>query len=121
MMSMLEHNNVACVSHLRFGATRILNEFMNGHFIVQRSLHKFSLIWKHQSHEQSNEILQSNGGISDLYDNPDAIALHMLSAPDSACNFDEFENICASRDQSTAHHEEAPSLQIKFTEYVFAE
>ena len=86
---------------------------MNGHFVIQRSLHKFPLIWKDQSHEQSNKNLQSNVGISDLY-TPDARTLHMLSAPDSARIVDEFENILASRDQSTAHHEEAPSLKIKF-------
>ena len=50
----------------------------------------------------------------DLYNNPDEMALHMLSAPDSACIVDDFENILASRDRSTAHHEDAPSLQIKF-------
>ena len=74
----------------------IFKECMNGHFVVQRSLHKFSLIGKDQSHEQNNKILQCNGGISDLYDNPDAMTLHVLSAPDSARIVDEFENSRAS-------------------------
>lgn len=76
-------------------------------FVVQCSAHKFSLMGKDQSHEQTDKTLQANGGISHLYDNPDAMALHMLSAPESAHIISEFEDVLSSRDQSTAHHEEA--------------
>ena len=41
-----------------------------------------------------------------------------MSAPDSASIVEKFENILAGRDQSTGHHEEAPSLLIKFLEDV---
>ncbi len=81
---------------------------------MQRSAHKFSLIAKDQSHEQTNKTLQTNGGISDLYANPDAMVLHMLSAPDSGCVVKEFEELLASQNQSTTHLQEAQPLQIRF-------
>ena len=182
VMSMLKHNTLACLSHLRFGATSsvmmnriylstgryslilkcycvgiyvralrdgdfllhvqvsdelvdwlhafiqenyarsmsvyvkdmvqlkdchpdIFKEFMNGHFVVQRSLHKFSLIGKDQSHGQSNKILQSNGGISDLYGSTCCMLMIQHT---------EFENILSSIHQSTARHVETPSLHINF-------
>ena len=40
----------------------VYEEFMKGNFVIQRSHHKFSLIAKDQSHEQSNKKLQSGGG-----------------------------------------------------------
>ncbi len=81
----------------------IYREFTKGNFVVQQS-----------THEQTNKILKANGGISDLYDNHVARALHMLSAPDSARVVKEFEDLQTSQTQSTTHHEEAQPLQIRF-------
>ncbi len=39
----------------------LYTEYLKGHFVVQKSAHKFSLIAKDQSHEQSNKILQWRG------------------------------------------------------------
>ena len=64
---------------------KVYEEFMKGNFVVQRSPHKFSLMGKDQSHEHSNKLLQqSGGGIADLYDKADSMALYMLSAPETA-------------------------------------
>ena len=54
-------------------------EFLKGNFVVQKSLHKFSLIGKDQSHEQSNKSLHAHGGAVGLYDNPEALTLFMLT------------------------------------------
>ena len=40
-------------------------EFMKGNFVVQKSRRQFSLMAKEQAHEQSNKILQTNGGAAE--------------------------------------------------------
>ena len=92
----------------------LLREFRSGNFVVQRSEHKFSCMGKDQSHEQSNKKLQSAGGLSDLYDEPDTLALYMLSTPDMLRIIEEFELVLNTESKSTKHHEEAHSLQVKF-------
>ena len=41
--------------------------YIKGNFVVQMSDHKFSLIRKEQSHEQSNKNLQADRGAVGLY------------------------------------------------------
>ena len=53
-------------------------EFIKGNFVFQKSSHKFSLIGKDQSHEQSNKTLQAHGGAEGLYAYPEALTLFML-------------------------------------------
>ena len=48
---------------------------MKGHFVVQKSRRQFSLMAKDQSHEQSNMILQTNGGAAGLYEIHEALML----------------------------------------------
>ena len=55
--------------------------FLKGNFVVQKSPHKFSLIGKDQSHEQSNKSLQSHGGAVVLYEIPETLRLFMLADP----------------------------------------
>ena len=57
-------------------------EFIKGNFVVQKSPHKFSLMGKDQSHEQSNKNLQAHGGAVGLYENPEALTLFMIAGPD---------------------------------------
>ena len=93
----------------------IYEEFMKGNFVVQRSHHKFSLMAKDQSHEHSNRKLQAGaGGLSDMYDDTDAITLYMLAGPESVRLIDEFETVQNKHDSSVAHHEESPALQKRF-------
>ena len=53
--------------------TEVHAEFMTGHFVVQKSRRKFSLMFKDQAHEQSNKILQTKGGAAGLYENHEAL------------------------------------------------
>ena len=50
-------------------------KFLKGNVVVQKSPHKFSLIGKDQSHEQSNKSLQSHGGAVVLYEIPETLTL----------------------------------------------
>ena len=98
----------------------IYAEFLKGNFVIQKSSHKFSHIGKDQSHEQSNKSLQAHGGAAGLYENPEALTLFMLAGPDCARCVDEFDAVLDTPSLSTAHHEEAHSLQIKFRKDVLS-
>ena len=93
-------------------------EFLKGNVVVQKSLHKFSFIGKDQSHGQSNKSLQAHGGAVGLYDNPEALTLFMLTGSDSSRCVAEFEYLTPNL--STAHHEEANSLHVKYRKDVLA-
>jgi hypothetical protein len=95
-------------------------EFLKGNFVVQRSPHKFSLIGKDQSHEQSNKNLQAHGGAVGLYENPDALALFMLAGPDCCRCIEEFEAVLDTASSRTAHHEEASALQTQYKKDVLS-
>ncbi len=49
-----------------------------------------------------------------MYDDADAIALYMLAGPESVRLIDQFESVQTMCNQSSAHHEESPSLQRRF-------
>ena len=93
-------------------------EFLRGNF--QKSPHKFSLIGKDQSHEQSNKSLQAHGGAAGLYESPEALTLFMLAGPHCSRTIEEFEAMLITTNSSTAHHEETHSLQVKFRKDVLA-
>ena len=96
-------------------------EFLKGNFVVEKSLHKFSLIGKDQSHEQSNKSLQAHGRVVGLYENPEALTLlYRLTGPDSSRCVEEFKSLVVTHNLSTAHHEEAHSLQVKYRKDVLA-
>ena len=61
--------------------TDIHAKFLKGNCVVQKSPHKFSLIGKVQSHEQSNKSLQSHNGAVVLYEIPETLTLFMLAGP----------------------------------------
>ena len=91
----------------------VYEEYLKGNFIVQKCCRKFSIIAKDQSHEK-NEVLQGNGGASDLYDVTEAIVLYMLADPDCVRMIEEFESVNKLPMESTGHNEEAHSLQCRF-------
>ncbi|KAL8582187.1 hypothetical protein ACOMHN_004106 [Nucella lapillus] len=95
-------------------------EFLKGNFVVQRSPHKFSLIGKDQSHEQSNKNLQAHGGAVGLYENAEALTLFMLAGPDCSRCIEEFEAVLDTASSHTAHHEEASAMQTKYKKDVLS-
>ena len=89
-------------------------KFLKGNFVVQTSPHKFSLIGKDQSHEQSNKSLHSHGGAVTvvLYDIPETLTLFMLAGPDCSRCVEECEVVPDTPRSNTVHHEEAHSLHV---------
>ena len=94
--------------------------FLKGNFVVQKSPHKFSLIGKDQSHEQSNKSLQSHGGAVVLYEIPETLRLFMLAGPDCSRCVEEFEVVLETPRSSTIHHEEGHSLHVRYRKDVLS-
>ena len=95
-------------------------KFLKGNFVVQKSPHKFSLIGKDQSHEQSNKSIQSHGGAVGLYEIPETLTLFMLAGPYCSRCVEEFEVVLDTPRSSTVHHEEAHSLQVRYRKDVLS-
>ena len=90
-------------------------EFVKGNCIVQESSHKFRLIGKDQSHEQSNRSLQVHGGAAGLEENLEVLTLFMLAGPDCSHCIEEFETVLDTPSSiTTAHHERAHWMQVKY-------
>ena len=124
----MEHTNYARwlpvhvrdMVQLRERHPEVYEEFLKGNFVVQRTSHKFSLIGKDQSHEQSNKKLQAHGGAVGLYDNPEALTLFMLAGPECSRCVAEFETVLGTERSSVAHHEEGKTFQNKFKKDVLS-
>ncbi|MES9881863.1 MAG: hypothetical protein ABW185_13375 [Sedimenticola sp.] len=98
----------------------IHKEFMKGNFVVQKSRKKFSLIPKDHSHEQTTKVMKSDGGISNIYDNPDTLDDHILALPEKLRAIAEFEEAAktVSALPDLGHHEESESIQKQFAKDV---
>lgn len=94
----------------------VYEEFMKGNFVIQKSRKKFSLISKDHIHEQTTKVMKSDGGISNIYDNPDTMVDHILALPEKLRAIAEFEE--AAEIMSTlpdlGHHQESYNLQLCF-------
>lgn len=77
------------MSKLATAHPAIYEEFMKGHFVVQKSNKFFSAMEMDQAHEQQNELIKGVGGVIGLTENP---ALHrwMVSGPEIARIVSEF-------------------------------
>ncbi|MES9882214.1 MAG: hypothetical protein ABW185_15180 [Sedimenticola sp.] len=97
----------------------VYNEFMKGNFVVQRSEHKFSLIAKDQSHEQTNKVIKGHGGATGLFDDPSSLMNLMLSGPEMSRAIEQFEiSAFPTHVSSKSHHEEAHTYQVSFAKDV---
>jgi len=111
--------DMVALSHLH---PEMYQEFMKGHFTVQKTKHAFSKIAIDQAHEQNNVVVKNDGGVIGLSEFPCALQRWMVSGPEMARLVNEFE---ASIDRSQApvdirHHEERPGVQRAFLRDVSA-
>ena len=51
----------------------VWNLFLKGHFVTQKTLHKFSMMAHDQIHEQLNAIVKGDGGIIGITENESAM------------------------------------------------
>jgi hypothetical protein len=94
----------------------VYDEFMKGHFVVQRSEKLFSAMGLDQAHEQQNELIKGVGGVIGLTENPSALHRWMVSGPEIARLVSDFEcNFQGPvKDNDTHHHEQNTATQTQF-------
>eukprot|EP00734_Pompholyxophrys_sp_LG126_P000121 Pompholyxophrys_sp_v1_NODE_11_length_5290_cov_18.520778.p3 type:complete len:214 gc:universal NODE_11_length_5290_cov_18.520778:2516-3157(+) len=99
----------------------ILQEFLDGNFVVSKTTAKFSAIAIDHCHEQENATFKGDGGAVGLTENPMAFRCWLLSVPDLVRVISEFERCFVGNleeFESTEHHEHGKAYQIKFHEQV---
>ena len=63
----------------------IFEEFKeNGHWVVSKTMNRFSAMPIDQCHEQNNEVVKGSGGAVGLTENPSAFQKWMLAGPEQA-------------------------------------
>ena len=91
----------------------MLKQFLKGHFVVQKSNRRFSMMALDQNHEQQNQIIKAEGGTVGVMENPAALTRWMIAGPEVARVVTEFEeNVQPSIDNVNAdHHHQKKSNQ----------
>ncbi len=101
------------LSHLH---PQIYEEFLKGHFTVQKTNHSFSKSAIDQAHEQNNAVVKDDGGAVGLTESPAALQRWMVIGPEMARLVNEFE-ASINRAQTSVdfrHHEQRPGVQKAF-------
>ena len=89
-----------------------------GNFVVQRSVHTFSCMALHQSHEQSNKCIKGDGGVVGLTEDPAALRRWILARPEISRVVAEFEESMSDDNIVTRHHEQNIHYQTAFAKDV---
>ncbi len=89
-------------------------QFLAGHFVVQTSRSKFSMIAKDQSHEQCNKTLKSDGGPSGLLGVHESQTINELLSIEVLRIVSEFEHVLQSASEDISHGEESKQFQQRF-------
>ena len=95
----------------------VWNEFLKGHFVSQKTLHKFSMMAHDQIHEQLNALVKGDGRIIGITENESAMQHWMISGPDMARIVTEV-SVKQLKDPASNHHELTPSTQNRFARNV---
>ena len=101
----------------------ILMEFeKQGHWVVPKTLNRFSAIPIDQAHEQNNDTVKSSGGAVGLTENPSAFRKWMIAGPEQARLLTEFDMtyFYTEDENNLQHHEEGLSAQKTFKQQVSA-
>ena len=85
---------------------------------MQRSVHSFSCMVLHQSHEQLNKCIKGDGGVLGLTEDPAALQRWMLAGPEISWVVDEFEESVDDNNMATKHHEQTANHQTAFAKDV---
>ena len=98
----------------------VYQEFMKGHFAVNKTNKKFSAIAIDQCHEQQNDYIKGEGGAVGLTECPEALERWMVGGPEISRLIREFEDNSNNINSktSTMHHEQTSSLQKAFVKDV---
>ena len=64
--------DVRDLMQLECECSTVWNEFFKGHFVTQKTCHKFSMMAHDQIHEQLNAIVKRDGGVIGITENESA-------------------------------------------------
>ena len=126
-MFSLDHHNYARWSpvHIREMSTlhhnhpKLYEEFFKGTFAVQKTNQKFSEIGLNHNHEQMNSKIKGIGRAIGLTENDQALWRWLISGPEIAQLFEEFESVLDSEVVEVAeHHDSSISTQTHFLKEV---
>ena len=92
---------------------KVWNEFLKGHFVTQKTSHKFSMMAHDQIHEQLNAIVKGDGGVIGVTENEAALRCWMIAGPETGRIISEL-SVKHSSNLKCSHHEQLPSIQSRF-------
>ena len=94
----------------------VVAEFLAGNFTVKNTTHAFSGLAIDQAHEQNNTSVKGDGGAVGLTENPAALRRWMVSGPEMARVFAEFQATAETQTKNTdfRHHEQTKHTQMAF-------
>jgi hypothetical protein len=98
----------------------VYKQFMDGHFVVQKTQNVFSAMALDQCHEQVNELIKGDGGAIGLTENPQALERWMVAGPEISRVVREFEDSFKTANdlKSSTHHEQHHGIQKTFAKDV---
>ena len=83
----------------------VLQQFLKGHFVVQKSNRRFLMMALDHNHKQQNQIIKAEGGTVGRMENPAALTRWMIAGSEVARVVTEFkENVQPSIDNVNADH-----------------
>ena len=72
------------LSNLQSISPNTYEEFVKGHFVTQKSSHKFSKLAHDQVHEQLNAMVKGDGGVIGITENESSFRRWMVAGPEIA-------------------------------------
>jgi len=96
----------------------VQDEFVAGHFVTQKSHHKFSALAHDQIHEQLNAMVKCDGGVVGITENEAALKHWMVAGPEMDRLLTQYEDKHTTQKKVNPrhqrHHEQIPSIQKTF-------
>ena len=89
------------------------NEFLKGHFVTQKTCHKFSMMAHVKIHEQLNAIVKGDGGVISITENESALRRRMIAGTEIARVISEI-SMNSKLKSEIYYHEQIPSIQSGF-------
>lgn len=94
--------------------------FRTGHFVFSKTGNPFSALPFDQAHEQNNDLIKNNGGVSGLTHDPASLRRIMLAGPEVTRLLSEFKGVPTSARKGGKHHEQHLWYQNTFKSHCSA-
>ena len=103
------------LSNMQSISPNTYEEFVKGHFVTQKSSHKFSKLAHDQVHEQLNAMVKGDGGVIGITENESSFRRWMVAGPEIAQLLIDYRQKREKGEKTNdRHHEQTPATQRKF-------